>query len=151
MIVSKFFTYLKARALLHPLPRLHRSIPVQVGAKVAVSAYTGVAELLQQLVHQQPECRALLRRAGVLRISQGIQSAFVADAYRMLVVTAAMRTGQFQRTGSEHGAVAADIVMVARRAETAAAVLCLQSFGSERAALPRGAAMHHDVVDFSHK
>ena len=32
-----------------------------------------------------------------------------------------------------------------------AAVLCLQNLGSKRTALPRGAAMHHDVVDFSHK
>ena len=35
--------------------------------------------------------------------------------------------------------------------EATAAVLCLQSLGSKRTALPRGAAMHHDVVDFSHK
>lgn len=55
---------------------------------------------------------------------------------------------QFQRAGPEHSAVAPDIVVIARRAEAATAVLCLQSFGSERMALPRGAAMHHDVVDF---
>ena len=35
--------------------------------------------------------------------------------------------------------------------EKTAAVLCLQNLGSKRTALPRGAAMHHDVVDFSHK
>ena len=58
---------------------------------------------------------------------------------------------QFQRAGPEHSAVAPDIVVIARRAEAATAVLCLQSFGSERMALPRGAAMHHDVVDFSHE
>ncbi|MEL5896074.1 hypothetical protein AAE250_21585 [Bacteroides sp. GD17] len=40
--------------------------------------------------------------------------------------------------------------MIARPAEATAAVLCFQSLGSERIALPRGAAMHHDVVDFSH-
>ena len=66
-------------------------------------------------------------------------------------MTATMRTGQFQGTGSEHGTVSPDIVVIARRAEAATAVLCLQSFGSERMALPRGAAMHHDVVDFSHE
>lgn len=151
MIVLKFFTYLEARALLHPLPRLHRPIPVQVGTEVAVAAYAGVPEPLQQLVHQQPEGRALLRRTGILRISPGIQPALVADAYRILVVTAAMRAGHFQGTGAEHGTVAPDIVVIARRAEAAAAVLCLQSLGSKRMALPRGAAMHHDVVDFSHE
>lgn len=69
----------------------------------------------------------------------------------MKYVTATMRTGQFQGTGSEHGTVSPDIVVVARRAEAATAVLCLQSFGSERMALSRGAAMHHDVVNFSHE
>ena len=151
MIVLKFFTYLEARTLLHPLPRLHLPVTVQIGTEVAVAAYTGVPELLKQLVHQQVQGRTLLRRTGILRISPGIQSAFVADAYRILVVTATMRTGQFQGTGSEHGTVSPDIVVVARRAEAATAVLCLQSFGSERMALSRGAAMHHDVVNFSHE
>ena len=87
----------------------------------------------------------------VLASRPGIQPAFVADTYRILVVTAAMRTGQFQGTGSEHSTVSPDIVVIARRAEATAAVLCLQNLGSKRTALPRGAAMHHDVVDFSHK
>lgn len=43
----------------------------------------------------------------------------------MKYVTAAMRTGQFQGTGSEHGTVSPDIVVVARRAEAATAVLGL--------------------------
>ena len=46
MIVLKFFTYLEARTLLHPLPRLHRPISVQIGTEVAVAAYTGIPELL---------------------------------------------------------------------------------------------------------
>lgn len=71
--------------------------------------------------------------------------------YLIKYVTAAMRTGQFQGTGSEHSTVSPDIVVIARRAEATAAVLCLQNLGSKRTALPRGAAMHHDVVDFSHK
>lgn len=150
-MILQFFTYLKARALFHPLPRFHYSVPVQVGTKVAVAADAGVAELLQQLMHQQPECRALLRRTSIFRISQGIQPAFVAEADTVGIVPLHVRAGQFQGTGAEHGAVAPDIVMVARRAETAAAVLCFQSFGSKRIALPRGAAMHHDVVDFSHE
>ena len=79
-----------------------------------------------------------------------VQSAFVADTYRILVVTAAMRTGQFQGTGSEHSTVSPDIVVIARRAEATAAVLCLQSLGSKRTALPRGAAMHHNQVDNPH-
>ena len=46
MIVLKFFTYLEARTLLHPLPRLHLPVTVQIGTEVAVAAYTGVPELL---------------------------------------------------------------------------------------------------------
>ena len=40
MIVLKFFTYLEARTLLHPLPRLHLPVTVQIGTEVAVAAYT---------------------------------------------------------------------------------------------------------------
>lgn len=46
MIVLKFFTYLEARTLLHPLPRLHLPVTVQIGTEVAAAAYTGVPELL---------------------------------------------------------------------------------------------------------
>ena len=49
--------HLEARALLHPLPCLDRSVAVQVGAEVAVSADADVAlEAAQQLGHQQARC-----------------------------------------------------------------------------------------------
>ena len=42
MIILKLFTYLEARTLIHPLPRIHRPISVQIGTEVAVAACTGV-------------------------------------------------------------------------------------------------------------
>ncbi|EGF55754.1 hypothetical protein HMPREF9446_02577 [Bacteroides fluxus YIT 12057] len=61
-----------------------------------------------------------------------------------------MRAGQLQGAAVEYASVPADVVMIAGSTESAAAVLSLQSFGSKRIAFPCGAAMHHDVVDFSH-
>ena len=98
--------YLEARALLHPLPGLHRSVSVQVGTEVAMSAHPHfILEAAQQLCHEQAECRALFRCAGVFRISRSVQSAFVADAYRMLVVALHMRPHKLDGAGVGDGTV----------------------------------------------
>lgn len=88
--ISKLPTHLEARALLHPFFRFYLSVPVQVGAEVAVAADAGVAEVLQQLLHQQAQGGALLRRAGITGMPVAVKPALVADAYRVLVVTAAV-------------------------------------------------------------
>ena len=142
--------YLEARALLHPLPGLHRSVSVQVGAEVAMSAHPHfILEAAQQLCHEQVECRALFRCTGVFRISRSVQSALVTDAYRMLVVALHMRPHKLDGAGVGDGTVTADVVVVADAVEAAAQVVVLQVGHGVGTVLTGGAAMDNQVIDFS--
>ena len=93
---------------------------------------------------------ALFGRAGVLWVSMGVQSAFVADANGVLVVTFYVRPFKLKWAGDNGCPVAADVVVVARHAVAAATVLMVQRLGSEDLAFTGGATVDDDVIDSSH-
>ena len=57
----------------------------------------------------------------------------------------------FKRAGEVHCSILADVVVIACSVKSATPVQPVQIFRRKCTILPRGAAMHHDVVDFSHE
>ena len=150
MIVLKFFTYLEARTLLHPLPRLHRSIPVQVGAEVAMSRHFCFRIVHQQSADQYAERVALPFRACVFGIPIVVQSAFVGDSDRVGIVAAGVGAGPLDRACGQDLSVTADVEMIARAIKSTSAVRGFQSLPGKGTVLARGAAMYHNQINFSH-
>lgn len=65
-------------------------------------------------------------------------------------MSAAMRTDDFERTGTQHGAVFAHVIVIADAVETTTAMNHFQLFGRKRTVRTGGGAMNDDVIDFSH-
>lgn len=81
----EFFRHIEARALFNPLFRFYLTVSVQVRREVAVSAHPAAGESLLQLPDEQPERGALCRSPGICRTSPAVQTAFIADTYRVSV------------------------------------------------------------------
>lgn len=112
---------------------------------ISVSPYQCLGEKFYQPHQQQDKLFRLFRRPGVGRMALFVQTAFVADAYRATVPRAAVRT-HFQQTAMlRHGAVTADVEMIAYCSETAGLVITKQLLGSIVAVAPGGATVEDEV------
>jgi hypothetical protein len=81
-----------------------------------------------------------------------VQSSFVADTYRMSVVTLAMRTDFVQRTSAMNFSVACQVEVIADVAEVAVEdVVVAAIFKAQAHALGRGRTMNDDKRDDSHR
>ena len=114
---------------------------------MAYDAGPGVLRL--ESLQQSQQGALLARRAGVLRLSVAVQSAFVADAQRVLVVAAGVGTDELFVACLGDGAVARDVVVVASEAE-AVAMVADELRQRVAAVLARGRAMNDDEIYVSH-
>lgn len=81
-----------------------------------------------------------------------VQSSFVADTYRMSVVTLAMRTDFVQRTSAVNFSVTCQVEVIADVAEVAVEdVVVAAIFKAQAHALRRGRTMNDDKRDDSHR
>ena len=78
----------------------------------------GVRKLPLQLLQQAEQAATLLWRARIGRLSGGIQSAFVADAYGVPVMSLAMCAHLFQQAAGVGSAVARDVEVITYVAES---------------------------------
>jgi hypothetical protein len=84
---SQFPAHFEARTLLNPFFRLYHSVTVQVRTEVTMPADTDIVpKAFQELMHKQPERRALFRRTGIFGTPPDIKTALIADAYRVRIV-----------------------------------------------------------------
>ena len=100
--------------------------------------------------HQQVHRTTLFRCTGIFRTSLGIQTAFIADTYRMSIVALGMRPDKFQSTGIDYRAILTDVVVIADTAEATATVIFLQFGHSQRTVFACGGTVNNDVIDCSH-
>lgn len=148
---SKLLSHLEARTLLYPLLRFDDAVAIQVGTEVAMPTDAHLAlKSLQQLRHQQMHGTALLRRARILRTPVRVQSALIADAYRVSIVPFGVRTHHFQRTRVQHRSVSVDVIMIANSAKSATPVCSLQILHRQTAVFASGGTMNNDMINSSH-
>jgi hypothetical protein len=100
---------------------------------------------VQQFLHGA----LLSRRAGVGRLSLGIQSALVAHAQRVLVVAAGVGTYELFVARLVDGAVAGDIIVVAGESEPIP-VVAYQLHHRVPPVAARRTAVNHNQIYFSH-
>lgn len=105
-----------------------------------------------QAAEQGKQRRFLLRRAGVGRAVEGIQSAFVADAHGVPVVVQAVGAHPFQRPAVVDGAVTGQVEVVADVAETPVADVVAAAIVKAQASPRRGRrAMDDKQCDLAHE
>jgi hypothetical protein len=148
---SQFPAHFEARTLLNPFFRLYHSVTVQVRTEVTMPADTDIVpKAFQELMHKQPERRALFRCTGIFRTPPDIQTALIADAYRVRIMALGMRPDKFQSTGIDYRAILTDVVVIADTAEATATVIFLQFGHSQRTVFACGGTVNNDVIDCSH-
>ena len=144
---SQFPAHFEARTLLNPFFRLYHSVTVQVRTEVTMPADTDIVpKAFQELMHKQPERRVLFRCTGIFRTSLGIQTALIADAYRVRIMALGMRPDKFQSTGIDYRAILTDVVVIADTAEATATVIFLQFGHSQRTVFACGGTVNNDVI-----
>lgn len=119
--------HLKARTSLHPLFRLNLPVPVQVGTQVAMSANAAAGIITQQREDKHMHRMNLPLGTGIGRATVAVESALIADAYRVSVVSFRMRTDLFDGTGSLYVPIFPDIEMIPHTVETTSPVAHIQS------------------------
>ena len=72
--------------------------------------------------HQQVHRTTLFRRTGIFGTPPDIQTALIADAYRVRIMALGMRPDKFQSTGIDYRAILTDVVVIADTAEATATV-----------------------------
>jgi hypothetical protein len=148
---SQFPAHFEARTLLNPFFRLYHSVTVQVRTEVTMPADTDIVpKAFQELMHKQPERRALFRRTGIFGTPPDIKTALIADAYRVRIMALGMRPDKFQSTGIDYRAILTDVVVIADTAEATATVIFLQFGHSQRTVFACGGTVNNDVIDCSH-
>jgi hypothetical protein len=148
---SQFPAHFEARTLLNPFFRLYHSVTVQVRTEVTMPADTDIVpKAFQELMHKQPERRALFRRTGIFGTPPDIKTALIADAYRVRIMPLGMRPDKFQSTGIDYRAILTDVVVIADTAEATATVIFLQFGHSQRTVFACGGTVNNDVIDCSH-
>ena len=114
--------HLKARALLHPFFGFNLSVPVQVGAKVPMSADAAARIVQQQRAHQHAQRMALPPGTRIGRPPFFVQSALIADADGTCVAASCMRPNPPDGAHGFYIPVLADIKVIAASIESPAAV-----------------------------
>jgi hypothetical protein len=148
---SQFPAHFEARTLLNPFFRFYHSVTVQVRTEVTMPADTDIVpKAFQELMHKQPERRALFRRTGIFGTPPDIKTALIADAYRVRIMALGMRPDKFQSTGIDYRAILTDVVVIADTAEATATVIFLQFDHSQRTVFACGGTVNNDVIDCSH-
>jgi hypothetical protein len=148
---SQFPAHFEARTLLNPFFRLYHSVTVQVRTEVTMPADTDIVpKAFQELMHKQPERRALFRRTGIFGTPPDIKTALIADAYRVRIMALGMRPDKFQSTGIDYRAILTDVVVIADTAEATATVIFLQFGHSQRTVFACGGTVNNDVINCSH-
>jgi hypothetical protein len=148
---SQFPAHFEARTLLNPFFRFYHSVTVQVRTEVTMPADTDIVpKAFQELMHKQPERRALFRRTGIFGTPPDIKTALIADAYRVRIMALGMRPDKFQSTGIDYRAILTDVVVIADTAEATATVIFLQFGHSQRTVFACGGTVNNDVIDCSH-
>ncbi len=148
MIVLKFFTYLEARTLLHPLPGSTFPSPSKSGLRSRWPHTRAFRNCCSSWYTSR--CRA--ERCSGVRVSFDFPGHPARLRSRYLSNTCCDRGNA---PGSSRNGFRAQYRLSGYSSDSPSCGShgggALQSLGSKRTALPRGAAMHHDVVDFSHK
>jgi hypothetical protein len=148
---SQFPAHFEARTLLNPFFRFYHSVTVQVRTEVTMPADTDIVpKAFQELMHKQPERRALFRRTGIFGTPPDIKTALIADAYRVRIMALGMRPDKFQSTGIDYRAILTDVVVIADTAEATATVIFLQFDHSQRTVFACGGTVNNDVINCSH-
>lgn len=115
-----------------------------------MTAYAAAGEFLKQQIHQLPQRRSLSPCPRVCRTSPAIQTTFVTDTYRLSVEASGVRSDTVNRTGEVDCSVLADVVVIARAVESAAAVHRFQVIRGERTVFACGGTVNHNQINFSH-
>jgi hypothetical protein len=148
---SQFPAHFEARTLLNPFFRFYHSVTVQVRTEVTMPADTDIVpKAFQELMHKQPERRALFRRTSIFGTPPDIQTALIADAYRVRIMALGMRPDKFQSTGIDYRAILTDVVVIADTAEATATVIFLQFGHSQRTVFACSGTVNNDVINCSH-
>lgn len=126
--------------LLHVEARTRFAHPRQV----AVTHDVGVGIIRAEAQQQLPQRLLLRRRARVGGTAVLVQSALVADAYRVRIVTQGVRPGLVFRTAGIYRPVLGDVIMIADTSEAARPVARLQCLHGEILVLARGGTVNDD-------
>ena len=137
-------------ALLEPFLGGDASVAVGVGREVAMSEDEGIGEASVQLLQQLSHAASLCIGARVGREAPVVQSALVADAYRMAVVAAAVGASLMEGPSVVHSAVACDVVMITDVLPATAEVICPALFEGVALRRSRCRAVQDDECDGSH-
>lgn len=106
-----------------------------------------VAEL--QGLEQIPKGGLLFACAGVGFLAFGVDAAFVADAYGVLVVVAGMGADKVLMTGLDDLAITGDVIVVAGETE-APGVVAYELLNGVAPVFARGAAVDDNEIYFAH-
>ena len=141
--------HLKARALLHPFFGFNLSVPVQVGAKVPMSADAAARIVQQQRAHQHAQRMALPPGTRIGRPPFFVQSALIADADGTCVAASCMRPNPPDGAHGFYIPVLADIKVIAASIESPAAVGRLKVVLRKTTVGTRGRTVNHNQINFS--
>jgi hypothetical protein len=89
--------------------------------------------------------------AGIGRAPLTVKSPFIADTYRVSVVTLCVRTDLLNLTGSLYGSIFTDIKMIARPVEPSSAMTDFQIIFREIPVRPCGGTVDHNQVNLPHQ
>lgn len=136
--------------MLEPFLGGDASVAVGVGREVAMSEDEGIGEASVQFLQQLSHAVSLCRGARVGRESLVVQSALIADAYRVAIVSATVGACLVQRPTVVHRAVARDVVMITDVLPATAAMICPALFEGVALCRSRCRAVQDDECDGSH-
>lgn len=136
--------------MLQPFVGFHFAVAVAVGAKVAMTAQTDVVETTQQLGCQAMHGFALGCSACIGRLAFRVETALVADANGVAVVSLAVCAVHPKRAGGMHLSVACDVEVVSNSLEATAQVVAVKGFYRIITVGMCGRAVIDDVVNSSH-
>ena len=112
-----------------------------------MAAHAAGGKTFSQLMRQKFERCPLFRCPRVCRTSPTVQTTFVADAYRVSIETSGVCPDTVYRTGEVDCPVLADVVVIARAVESAAAVHRFQVIRGKRTVFARGGTVNHNQIN----
>lgn len=121
-----FPLHLKARTCLRPLHWLHFSVSIHIRAQIPVSYHPCFRIVHLQCPHQHPQRMPLPLCTRIFGQSVAVQSTLVANGYAARIVTPCVRPGFLHGTKAFDIPIQANVIMVARFAESPS-----QMIGSE--------------------
>ena len=133
--------------LLEPFAGVETGTGLADAGEVAVTEDLGIGEVEAEAAEQFFHGDLLCFGAGVGRTTLGIESAFVADAYAVLVVVESVGAYFVLGAAGVEGAVAGDVVVIADTVIATGFMAGFELLDGETLGDSRRAAMQHDERD----